>query len=214
MLIGAIVVTSVVGYWQYRKALADRPWAYPDPPQTIEQTLTYLRQAHVEGAYQRLTAHLTPDARKPLVDLLIAIDEVLVANRGTQTAIKEACPQVDPRWFDVSFLADWLELFSDDLTVIRVDRQAGRGTVTAQVGDRMPLVYLNFERNQGRWVYQSGPIDAALIPLVRDVARALDQVTQSVASETHATPEAIQREFEVRLKPRLERIRALAAEST
>jgi len=147
--------------------------------------------------------YIDPASRDDGMDLLIVVDELLAANAGARQAIQESCPQIDPAIFDMSAIQnEYLDLFSRNMEVIRVDERDGRGTVTVQIGHRMPLMSLSFQRQRGHWVYVPGETTPELVVRLREIARAWDQMTLVIVSRPH-TADEIMHEYRLRIQPRL-----------
>ena len=187
-----------------------------NPPVTVRQTFDCLRAWRVQGSYEAMRSYVDQDADEDLTDLLIVVDELLAANAGAQQAIHRTCPQLDTRQYDLSYLEQYMSMFSKDVTYIRDVQKGDEAIITVQVADRIPLMDLRFRRQHeprgqpGRWVYVPGQSMPELVPLLRDVARVLDQVTLVLSASKDMGPEDVRHEFEVRLRPGLKRIAAAA----
>ena len=209
-------MTSLAAYagWLLLSGACDRQATSPRAassasvaaPAGLVETYEQLRGDHARGAYQSMRPYIDPQHREDVIDLLVAVDELLAANTGAQEAIRRACPTVAAERFDLSMVADNLELFSRDARLIRAEEQGDRGTVTVQIADRVPLVHLRFERRQGRWIYLPGQWDAPIIPTVREVAGALNRIAVVVSSGPRA-PEDIESEYRFRIGPKLRQVR-------
>ena len=190
-----------------------------NPPVTLRQTFDCLRAWRAQGSYEAVHSYVDPAASEDLIDLLIVVDEIMAANAGAQQAIRRVCPQLDTRQCDLSYLEQYMGFFSKDVTYIRDVQKGDEAIVTAQVADHMPLVELRFRRQRGprqseRWLYVPGETMPELVPLLRDVARALDQVTLVLSASKGMGPQEVRHEFEVRLRPRLKRIAAAATQAS
>ena len=179
------------------------------PPLSLRETYDRLRDWHAKRSYLAMRPFIDAGSRDELIDLLIAFDELLLANSGAQLAIVKACPTIRAEAFDMSPMADWLELFSQRLEFVSLQEEGDRGTIAVQIAGRLPEE-LEFERQDGRWVYLPGPIGPDLIPLVRDIARALNRITLAVSTGPH-TAEEIEAEYRLRVGRRLERVNEPAA---
>lgn len=191
-----------------------------NPPVTLRQTFECLRAWRSQGSYEAVRSYVEPAAGEDLIDLLIVVDELMAANAGAQQAIRRACPQLDSRQCDLSYLEQYMGMFSKDVTYIRDVQKGDEGIVTVQVADRIPLVELRFRRQHERrgqperWRYVPGETMPELVPLLRDVARALDRVTLVLSASKGMGPEEVRHEFEVRLRPRLRQIAAAATQAS
>jgi hypothetical protein len=190
-----------------------------DPPVTVRQTFDCLRAWHAAGAYQAMRPHLDPSAGEEVLDLLVALDELLAANAGAQNAVRHACPQADAARLDLSYLEQYMGLFSRDTTFLREIQKDDRTTVIAQIGDRLPLEELQFRRvhvrgQPGRWVYIPGRSVPGLVQLLRDMTRALDQITLVMSDAKEATPESVMQEYQIRVLGKLRRYAGVLANTS
>ncbi len=177
---------------------------------SLVATFECLREHDAHGGYAALTPYIAPESRKRLLDLLLAVDSLLVANSGTQKAIRAACPEVDPDYFDLTALRDSLDLFARDLQVIRHEENGDDGTITARIGTEGKVIHLRFRREAGKWVYVPGYLAPDLASRVRDVARGLDRMTLVLSNAKQVTPPGLAREYEIRVQPKLRRLREAA----
>ena len=172
-------------------------------PTSLRDTFDCLREWYARGSYKTMRAYIEPTCRDDVIDLLIVVDELLAANAGARQVIQEACPQIDLTLFDMSALQnEYLDLFSRDAQVIRLDESDGQGTVTVQIGNRLPLAHLRVRKRQGRWIYVPGETSPELVGRLRDIARAWDRLTLVVSARPHS-PEEIMHEYRLRIQPKL-----------
>ncbi len=179
-----------------------------NPPRSVRQTFDCLRLWHARCAYAAMRPYLDPNAREDLVDLLVAMDELLAANAGTQAAIRQACPGLDPSPYDLSYLQHYMAFFSKDVEYVRERNMGDEVVVVVQIGGRMPLEELQFRRLKPKkgpswWVYVPGGQVPQLVPLIRQVAGALSQITLVLSTSKNVTPEEVRREFEIRIRQRI-----------
>jgi len=106
---------------------------------SLRQTFDYLRQCRLAGDYSALRPHIDPGGRDGVVDLLVAVDELMLANTAALEAMKRSCPDVEVQPYDLSFFQNKLELLSRDVEWIEAASK-DRAEVVAQVGSRLPLV--------------------------------------------------------------------------
>jgi len=172
-------------------------------PTTVRETFDCLRQWYVRGSYLAMRPYIDPVFRDDVIDLLIAVDELLAANIGAREAIQKSCPQIDPAMFDMSSLQnEYLDLFSRDVQVVRMEESDGRGTVIVQIGNRMPLTHLIFQQQQERWVYVPGEMTTELAGRLREIAYAWNQLALVVSAKPHLADE-VMHEFRLRVQPKL-----------
>ncbi len=182
------------------------------PPDSAQATFEAMRDWYAQGAYARLRPHIDPAQRDNLIDLLVALDELLAANEAVLAAIRAACPTADTAQFDLSYLRDWMELFSREARIVHKQEQDGRAVLTVQVGMRMPFERLEFEFRDGRWVYLPGRIPRETASAVRRLIVTLDRFRVTVASERPVTEDTLLQEYRIRVRPRLAQIVRTARE--
>ena len=152
--------------------------------------------------------YLEPASAEGVIDLLVAMDEVMAANAGLQAAIRRACPGAQAGRYDLSYLEQYMTFFSKDVEYVRERDKGDQAEVIVQVGGRMPLEELRFRRYQedrgaSWWVYVPGSDVTEIIPLIRDLASALKQITIVLSSSTQVTPEQVKDEFNIRIRQRI-----------
>lgn len=172
-------------------------------PTTMRETFDCLRQWYERGSYSALRSYIDPLCRDDVIDLLIAVDELMVANAAARQAIEKSCQQIDPAIFDMSVLQnEHLDLFSRDMQVVRLEEKGDQGAVMVQVGNSMPLVNLRFRRQDDRWVYVPGAMTAKLTVRLREIAYVWNQFALVVASRPQSADE-VMHEFKLRVQPKL-----------
>jgi len=178
----------------------------PRKPMSLHETCGYLRECHATRSYLAMRPYVDSAHYDHLIDLLTAMDELLVANAGTQMAIRQACPGIEAGRFDMSPMANHLELFSRDVEFVGQQVEGDCGTVTVQIAERLPLTRLDFKRGNAHWLYLPGRTDPEIVPVIREMADALNRITMILASGLK-TEKEIEDEFHCRISPKLERIR-------
>lgn len=157
--------------------------------------------------------HLDPAGRDGIIDLLVAVDELMFANAAALEAVKRASPGIDVSPYDLSFVQDNLELFSRDVDLVDIRENAEQAEVTVQISGRLPLVRLRFERHEGVWQYLPGPENPEIVRAIRELAKTVQQI-EAVVSRSSLTARQIDREYKLRLGRRLKRLAALADTAT
>ncbi len=170
---------------------------------SLAATVARMRALHQDAAYADLRRHIDASGREEVIDLLLAVDQLMVANRAALRAVRAACPTCPAAVYDLSFLADELELFAPGLRIVDAREAGTSGLVIAQVADRVPLVELRFEKRESRWVYLPGETDRDLPPVVTDLARALERVGAQLTSAGTVDPSEVEREYRYRVGRRL-----------
>ncbi len=178
------------------------------PGLSLEATVARMRALHQDGAYAALRHHIDSAGREEVIDLLLALDQLMVANRAALRAVRAACPACPASAYDLSFLADELELFAPRLRIVDARETGESGLVLAQVADRVPLVELRFQRRDARWVYLPGEADRELPRVVTDLARALERVASQLTAAGTAEPPEVEREYRYRVGRRLRKAAA------
>jgi len=179
-------------------------------PKTLQETVWAMRAWYQCGAYARLRPYIDPAENDHVIDMLLALDELMAANAGALAAIRAACPQADVSPFDLGYLRDWMDLFSRELAIVGEERTGDRAVVTAQVGNRVPLIRLHFAQRAGRWVYLPGPVPPEAVAAVRRLARSLDLFRLVVDSQRHVTVKWLEHEYHLRIRPKLEQLIRIA----
>lgn len=180
-----------------------------DAPLPLRETCDHLRELLARRAYLAMRPYIDPEHRDDVIDLLVAMDELLAANAAAQAAIRQACPEIDPRPFDMSAMVNQLELFSRDLQIVSLEEDGDRAWVVLLIADQVPYERAQFERRDGRWVYLPGPGARDLTSMTRAIAEALGRVAFVVSQGPH-TPEQIQAEYRLRVGRRLQDVLASA----
>jgi hypothetical protein len=150
-----------------------------------------------------MTPWVHPDSSDDLIELMIAVDEMMTANTTAQVALGQYCPDVDPRPFDMSKLAYFLELFARDAAFTSETIHGDQAVVAVQVAGRLPLRNLEFCRHEGRWVYMPGGVDRELVQGIRDLAKGLTRFAGAIATGAR-TPQQLNSEFRYRVASRFD----------
>lgn len=178
---------------------------------SLRETYDHLRDCYARRAYWVMRPYIDKAHSEEVIDLLIAVDELLAANAGTQQAIHTACPTFPAEKLDLSRLADNLDLFSREVRFIS-DRQTGEtGIVRVQIRGRATPTDLQFENHDGFWVYLPGSSGAEIVPVIRDMTVGLDRISLSLSGEMKS-PEDIGNEYRLRIGPKLKRINQMAGQ--
>jgi hypothetical protein len=180
-----------------------------NPPKDLRETYDCLRIWHARGAYGAMRPYLDPAVGEDLIDLLVAMDELMAANAGAQFAMRRACPEMDSGRYDLSYLDQYMTFFSKDVEYVREQDKGDEALVTVQIGARMPLEELRFRRyREGTrgpswWTYVPIGDVAQVIPLIREATGALKQISMVIDSNKKITPEEVGNEFEIRIRQKI-----------
>jgi hypothetical protein len=173
-------------------------------------TLQAIRQWHRARQYRLIEQYVVPDRRAHLVDTLVAVDQVLAADRRLRDVLGSQFGPEAALWLDLSFLEFRLGPFSRQVTVVQ-SRSHDRGaTVTIQIADRVPLVDVAFVQNDaGRWQYQPDEPIPDMPKLLGRLAGALDALADEMSSPG-ATAEQLERSCKERIIPLIQALGSLA----
>jgi hypothetical protein len=187
--------------------------SFPAVPATAGETFTFLRECHRNRAYGAMRPHIHPSGREGVIDLLISVDELRLANSAVLAAMKRVCPEVETERYDlVGVIQDRLELFSREVELVDVREDGEKATLTVEISRRLPLERLEFEGYGGVWQYLPGPENLAVLQAIRQLSRTLHQIELALSSRDW-TAEQIDREFRIRIRPRLRLLKQQAATS-
>ena len=179
-------------------------------PLSLSDTFHQLRTCLTERSYRAMEPYIDPTGRDEVIELLIAVDELLAANDAALQAARQACPDMDLQPFDMSSVADSLDLFSREVTYVACEESGDRGVVTANVSGRLPLDRIEFIRTDDTWRYAPGPSWPTITPTIREIARALDRIVFVISSKP-LTPDDIREEYRLRVAPKVRRLVASVA---
>lgn len=171
---------------------------------TVQETFETIRKCRQARSYAAMRPLLHPSGRDSAIDLLVAVDEMILADAAAAAAAKRASPDAGVPAQLAAQIENRLELFSRDVEFISADERGDVATVTAKIGNRLPLQQLHFTRNEGSWQYLPGETPAGLVAAVRQLTRALNQI-ELVLSTRQMSPQQVREEYRLRLVPRLKR---------
>jgi hypothetical protein len=172
-----------------------------------------LRRWHAGHSYLSMMPWIHPSARDDVIELLVAVDELTLANTSAQVAITQSCPGINPRDFDMSAISNFLDLFSRDAEFVGEKIEGDNAVVTIQVAHRLPLKQLRFQRHEGQWVYLPGSFPVGLTEAIRLLAKGMNRFATVIAQNT-CSPEQVDTEFRYRVVPKLDAFRKLMSPAT
>lgn len=158
-------------------------------PSTPAETVESLRAWHARGAYLAIRPHIDPAARGDLIDLLMAVDELLAANRRACRTIEASSPGADVSMFDMSPAKRALGLFAPDVQVAGIEESGPEAKVHLRIPGQARLVQVRLERREGLWVYMPGPTSPEMVAGLRELAAAWDRIALVVGSGGHTREE-------------------------
>jgi hypothetical protein len=147
-------------------------------------TFFQLRKLHENKAYLAMDKYIEHASADAVVDLLMAVDQLLVANDAAIDTLRKACPKANLSRFDLSELANRLGLFSTNIQIINTQTDDQKALLVVQVADRLPLEQLEFARSKGRWIYQPGQQLPELTPIIIRMAKGLDRLTEEMTGRS------------------------------
>ena len=174
-------------------------------PLSLQETYDRLRDLRARRSYVAMRPHVDPEFRDEVIDLLIAMDELLAANAGAQSALQKTCPDVDARMFDMSPMTNRLELLSRDVELVGLHEEPDSAKITLQIADRARPQQAQFERRDGRWLYMPGPGAKELTLVARNITLSLNRIAL-VVSEGPMTRDQIESEYRLRVCRKLKQI--------
>lgn len=190
---------------------ADRSAANTDlsgPAQTVQQ-VNQLRRA---GRLDEMAKLVVPSARPAIIELVRAVDRLVLANLALQEQIKASGASASAAFLDRPGAGNIIDVFSHDVQVISESQQADQATVTIQVGGRLPLSAVNLIQTDQGWQIQPDPPIPGLAAEIRKLAKAQQRVIRMVQKQ-HLSIEQIHKELTFWERPILKRIRGLTTQN-
>ena len=167
-------------------------------PLSIDETFHHLRACFESRSFLAMKPYLEPDRAPEAINHLLAMDELLVSNRAAIEAMMKAAPAADTELYDMSILADHLDLFSRDVEFTRSEVQGDQGVVLAKVSNKLPLKRLAFKRHGEYWVYEPGPTNEEFTAFLRKIAKAWQRLAE-VVEHKKLQPGELDREYYIRV---------------
>ncbi|NLX14880.1 MAG: hypothetical protein GXY44_14695 [Phycisphaerales bacterium] len=175
---------------------------------SVTETYEQLRELYERRSYGVMRAYMPADQGESVIDLLMAVDRLLVGNEAALAAIREVCPSFPIERYDLSPITDRMGLFPRDLHLVSVKEYGEHARVAVQYGNRLPLEYLEFVRPGDHWLYQPGPPGPRVGPRLAELTEALNRFARSISNRS-LNQEEIENEYLLNIRPRLRRIRDL-----
>ncbi|MFQ5489979.1 MAG: hypothetical protein ACE5GE_04590 [Phycisphaerae bacterium] len=159
-----------------------------------------------------MAQHVIPPSRPAVIELVRAVDQLVLANRALQEQIKASGAVASAVRLDRPGAANIIDVFSHDVRVVSETTHPDRASVTIQVGGRLPLSEVTLIRGPTGWQIQPDPPVPGLAAEIRNLAKAQQRVARQVVKQ-HLTLEQIQHELAFWEQPILQRIRRLSAQA-
>lgn len=179
------------------------------PSKSLRETFDFLRAAQERKAFLSLRPYVEPVQRDEVVDLLLAVDALEIAQAAMLQAVERSCPGAPRAHPDLTaMMADRLGIFSRHVEVVaqREDHGKGVATVSILVAGRSPPQEVRFRLLDGQWVYVPGPNVEELTETCRALTKALERVTRSLDSAGQVTPREVEEQYHLFLAPSIKRM--------
>jgi len=177
--------------------------------------LDTVRRVHdyrVGGNLAQIEAHLLPEQRPFVLELLLAVDQFLAADQALRASATRNIGPASAMAFDRSDVADMLGVFSHHLSALDETIDGDRAVVTIQVADRVPLQSVNLVRRADVWLIETDPPIPGAAREIRAMAAVLTEAAQSLAQKPITAAE-LQAEIQSRQAAVARRLASLARET-
>jgi hypothetical protein len=163
-----------------------------------------LQRLHQEGAYSQIAGYIDPALREPTINILMAVDTVLVSNAYLRGAAERRYGGPLPSDWDLAVLENNLGPFSARLRIISEEIGADQAVVTLQEGTNIPLVHSRFRLQDDLWLLQPDDVDPRFSIELNRLARALHEIGESI--DDGAPLDATYDAFAFRIAPQIARV--------
>lgn len=144
------------------------------------EVMNLLHQHHLKRDYQAISPWLVAEDREKSLALLRALDLVLDANDAlSRTAENRFHGPMTDTW-TLAAMRNNIGPFSEKIQLVSQQFKGDSATVTFQAGRNIPLIHAQFVLVEGRWLYRPEPSPPALTTELRELARVLSDVRESV----------------------------------
>lgn len=179
------------------------------PPAATAETPTQVVQAvqaaRAAGRLSEIDRHLPPGAGRRHAPVILAVDQVLAGNRALQTAGAAKFGAAAMLSFDVSSIGNSYGVFSISVKAVRESIDGDRAVVMIQESDFVPLVPVELQRRDGRWLVCPPEPEPGLVERLDKLARTLDDARQKIM-KADATYEQLVEAYRYRVLPQIEAI--------
>lgn len=128
------------------------------------------------GRYQQLDNYLAPGQAGRHVPILLAIDQVLAANRALQKAGAERFGRAAMFGYDVELIGDYYGVLSMQVHAVRETVTGEEAVVMVQEGDHVPLQPVRLIRQDGGWRLMLEDPEPGLAERLNKLAGVLDDI--------------------------------------
>ena len=164
------------------------------------------------GQLRQAAEMVVPERRDAVLDLLLSVDRLTIANRELERAVRERIGAATATVFSRPGVANIIGVFSRDVEVLSERIDSDRAEVTIQVDSRVPLQRVSLVRLGGVWLIETDPPVPGLSEEIQNLAAALADVARSVRNRPW-TADELASEIKSRERGILRRISQLIADS-
>jgi len=218
-----VSILSVILIGACERATEQSPQAEVTPAVSVDKALPSapaspietVRACHVlrnEGQLRQAAEMVVPERRDAVLDLLLSVDRLTIANRELERAVRERIGAATATVFSRPGVANIIGVFSRDVEMVSQRVESDRAEVTIQVASRVPLERVSLVRRGGIWLIETDPPVPGLSKEIRNLAAALADVARSVRNRPW-TADELASEIRSRERGILRRISELIAES-
>ena len=186
--------------------------ALPSAPASPIDTVRACHALRNAGQFRQAAEMVVPERRDAVLDLLLSVDRLTVANRELERAVREHIGAATATVFSRPGVANIVGVFSRDVEVVSERVESDRAEVTIQVASRVPLERVALVRRGGVWLIETDPPVPGLSEEIGNLAAALVDVARSVRNRPW-TADELASEIKSRERGILRRISKLIAES-
>ena len=165
--------------------------ALPSAPASPIDTVRACHALRNAGQFRQAAEMVVPERRDAVLDLLLSVDRLTIANRELERAVRERIGAATATVFSRPGVANIVGVFSRDVEVVSERVESDRAEVTIQVASRLPLERVTLVRRGGDWLIARP--DGALELDVRATVRTDDGdlIYTYFRGIIHAAPEVI-----------------------
>jgi hypothetical protein len=191
-----------------KPAVGDLPAEHLGPADVVRRVNEHRRA----GRLGEMADYVAEDQRAAVIDLVGAVDQLLLDNLVLQDRIKASGGKAIATLFDRRDAANIIDVFSHDVEVAGEQVDGDSAEVTIRVGQRLPFSVVRLQRQDGGWIIQPDPPVPGLADEIRHLGKALRRVAQTV-EQRELSVEEIKKEIEFWQTPVLKRIEKLLDEA-
>ena len=172
------------------------------PVSTPAQVVEALHAARKAGRLNELDRYMPAGEGRRHAETILAVDQVLAANRALQAAGTRVFGAATMSSFDVSTIGNSYGGFSIEMHVVREAIDGKTARVMVQEGDAIPLVPIQLELREGRWLVLIESPEPGLAARLDKLARTLDD-TRRAATRADSSYKSLVDSFRYRVLPQI-----------